>query len=69
MEKVFEDLTEMEQILDRSKRVMKKMAKTMKSDQYLWCLIGLVFFCIVGILAYEFIEGDKDPVKDTLNKK
>ena len=66
LEAVYEDLTEMEQILDRSRRVMKKMMRTMKSDQYLWCLIGLVFFSIIGILAYELVANDNDPIQDSL---
>lgn len=66
LEKIFNDLSEMEQILDRSKRVLTNIARSMKTDGYLWCLIGLVFFAVLGIIGYEVFAKKNDPVASSL---
>jgi hypothetical protein len=67
LQAVFDELTEMGQVLDRSKRVMKKMARMMATDKYLWCLVGTVFIGIIGIIGYEIATGGSDPVRDQVN--
>jgi preprotein translocase subunit Sss1 len=68
LEKVADDLDSIESTLARSTKIIKRMARKVSTDKYIWVLVFLVLCAIVGIIGYKLTNPEADVTeKDSLN--
>ena len=58
IENVYNDLYEIDDMLERSKAIMKRMLRRAMTNRYLWCLIGLILVGIIFIIAWKSAGED-----------
>lgn len=65
-----DDLYVIENTVDRSAEILKRMARRVASDKYMWVMVFLVFAAIVFIIVWKNIDSDADvAVPDVLIQK
>jgi len=70
MSRQLDDLYEIENTVDRAAAIIKRMARKIASDKYMWILVFLVFAAIVFIIVWKNINKNADlAVPDSLIKK
>lgn len=70
MSRQLDDLYEIENTVDRAAAIMKRMARKIASDKYMWVMVFLVFAAIVFIIVYKNVNSSADvAVPDSLIAK
>jgi DNA repair ATPase RecN len=57
IEGMYDKLEEIESTLQRSTKVIKRMARKMATDKYVWVVVALVFFAILFIIIYQKVKS------------
>jgi len=60
MSRQLDDLYEIENTVDRAAAIMKRMARKIASDKYVWVMVFLVFAAIVFIIVYKNVNKSAD---------
>jgi len=50
-------LAEIDDEIDRATRVLKRMGRRVMTDNYIWCLIFMIFAAIIGIIVVSVVNG------------
>jgi hypothetical protein len=60
--RMYDDLEKIDSALDRSTVLMRRMARRVLTDKYIWVLIFLVIVAVIVIIVYKTLdpEGGKD---------
>jgi len=53
LEKIFDDIKSIDSTLSRSNKILRRIARKIGTDKYLWVVIFLVFFFIIFIIAWK----------------
>jgi chromosome segregation ATPase len=57
IKQIDQTLVEVDNELERANRILKRMARRVMTDKYIWCLVALVFIAIVIIIALSISNG------------
>ncbi len=60
IEGLYNDLYEIDDTMKRSAAIMKRMFRKVKTDKYLWVMIGLVVIAVVFLLVYKALGYGSD---------
>lgn len=70
IEGMYDDLYKIDDTVQRSKAIIRRMFRQVRTEKYLWVLIGLVFIAVAVIIVFEFTgladSDDSDPVRRLL---
>jgi len=60
--RVYDDLGDMDGTLNRSRAIIKQMARKMRTDRYLWGVFILLLLAVAGIIVWKAVDPDADVV-------
>lgn len=68
--RVYDDLGDIDGTLNRSRAIIKRMARKMRTDRYLWGVFILCMLAIAGLIIWKIVDPEADVVvPDVLTKK
>jgi len=53
LQKIFDDIKSIDSTLSRSNKILKRIARKIGTDKYLWVVVFLVFFFVIFIIAWK----------------
>lgn len=59
IEGMYDKLEDIQSTLERSTAIIKRMARKMATDKYIWCIVFLVFAAIMFIIIWQQVQKRK----------